>query len=70
MNADFDYIQEPIHLKMRRLNPGSPEAVKAGCTCPIAENNHGRGAQGNPDCFWFNDECPLHGWEAKLKGDL
>ena len=25
------------------LNPGSDEARKAGCTCPVMDNAHGRG---------------------------
>jgi hypothetical protein len=38
--------------------PGSPEAVAAGCTCPVLRNEHGRGV---PDWGWLiADNCPLH----------
>ena len=45
-------------------NPGSKEAIKLGCTCPVIDNRYGEGAyndeQGNP-LFWMNDDCPVHG---------
>jgi hypothetical protein len=45
-------------------NPGSPEALVAGCTCPVLDNEHGVGAyvdeHGVPQ-FWINEECPIHG---------
>ena len=36
-------------MKLRKqnvpiLNPGSREAVKAGCTCPVLDNEYGEGA--------------------------
>ena len=44
-------------------NPGSPEAMKLGCKCPVLDNAHGRGFPwgGNEPSFWVNEECPLHG---------
>jgi len=27
-------------------NPGSPEAIKKGCTCPVLDNGHGKGHLG------------------------
>jgi hypothetical protein len=50
-------------------NPGSDEALAAGCTCPVIDNGHGRGLGGgtlrHPESgllmFAFNLECPLHG---------
>jgi len=41
-------------------NPGSPEAIKKGCTCPVMDNNGGRGL-GDMGFFWINSSCPLHG---------
>jgi hypothetical protein len=44
-------------------NPGSPEAFKAGCTCPRIDNAYGRGALGTsgPDAvFWKTEGCPIH----------
>lgn len=49
-------------------NPGSAEAQKQDCTCPVADNNYGVGVKINGEIlFWFNDECPLHGWDANNK---
>ena len=44
-------------------NPGSDEAKKQGCTCPILDNAHGHGFGGN---FVIVQGCPLHDidWEA------
>jgi hypothetical protein len=48
-------------------NPGSREAVAQGCTCPVLDNHHGRGAYMDAAGllhFWFNLSCPLHGNHA------
>jgi len=48
-------------------NPGSDEAIAQGCTCPVLDNAHGRGAWGSSGedaVFWMNADCPLHGGEA------
>lgn len=46
-------------------NPGSPEAVKMGCECPVMDNCRGRGAGSSRDSdnpvFWINGACPIHG---------
>ncbi len=44
------------------MNPGSDDAVKAGCTCPASGNNHGRGT--GPFCRSLG--CPIHGNDGKL----
>jgi hypothetical protein len=43
-------------------NPGSPEAVEHGCTCPVIDNHYGRGMP-YPDGarFWISGDCLLHG---------
>ena len=43
-------------------NPGSPEAVKRGCTCAVWDNNHGIGFcyGGEERCFYVTQDCPLH----------
>lgn len=41
-------------------NPGSDEAIKMGCTCPVLDNAHGNGARGDPN-FWISEDCPIHG---------
>jgi hypothetical protein len=55
---------------MDKPNPGSTEAQKRGCTCPILDNAHGRGFPWPRDdgldpvlnpSFWITEGCPLHG---------
>lgn len=41
-------------------NPGSAEARAQGCSCPVLDNNHGRGYRGNPNVFVRVVGCPLH----------
>lgn len=45
------------------MNPGSKEAVKNGCTCPVLDNAHGKGHLGDGEKYgwWINADCPLHG---------
>ncbi len=46
---------------MSKLNPGSPEAKKKGCTCPIIDNHYGAGfLYGGKKSWWINEGCPLH----------
>lgn len=46
-------------------NPGTEEALAAGCRCPVLDNRHGLGGFDLPDgMFWFNEQCPLHGSSA------
>jgi hypothetical protein len=40
--------------------PGSPEAVAAGCSCPVFDNGHGRGYMGQKNVFSINVECIIH----------
>jgi hypothetical protein len=47
------------------MNPGSPEAVAAGCTCPIGDNHNGAGipmtVKGKQVIsFWHSGDCPIH----------
>ncbi len=48
-------------------NPGSDEAIAAGCRCPVMGNGHGEGVYGGrksengETMFWVSDDCPLHG---------
>ena len=46
-----------------RKDPGSEAAVKAGCTCPVIDNNRGAGYLGQPGVFVMTVGCPLHGGE-------
>lgn len=48
------------------MNPGSKEAIEAGCTCPVMDNNHGKGILINGQRqFWYSGDCLLHGMEFK-----
>jgi len=40
-----------------KFNPGSSEAIALGCICPVMDNNHGRGQNGQ---FWYVEGCPYH----------
>lgn len=43
-------------------NPGSKEAVDAGCRCAVIDNHYGKGepSKDGPQ-FWINGDCPMHG---------
>lgn len=53
------------------MNPGSDEAIAAGCTCPVIDNGYGRGCMGGVKddqgrtVFVIFSDCPLHGEEAE-----
>jgi len=40
--------------------PGSPEAVKRGCICPVIDNHHGRGCRDDGKRYITNPGCRLH----------
>ena len=40
-------------------SPGSKEAIKVGCICPVLDNAGGKGI-GN-GLFWIDKKCPVHG---------
>lgn len=45
-------------------NPGSDDARKQGCVCPVLDNAHGRGAwgsEGDDAVFWIRPDCTVHG---------
>jgi hypothetical protein len=52
---------------MTKPNPGTKEAIEAGCTCPVIDNNYGRGIPikiigGTIQmAYWMDGACPLHG---------
>jgi len=57
---------------MKTPNPGSIEARKQGCTCPVMDNAHGRGYMGGVKdedgniIFVITEKCPVHGVEGGL----
>lgn len=48
-------------------SPGSAEAIKAGCTCPVLDNSHGKGYMRIAGIFVMNESCPLHGTQEDAK---
>lgn len=51
----------------REHNPGSLEAVVAGCTCSVMDNHGGQGTLIRYDeayqpirAWWIGADCPLH----------
>lgn len=48
-----------------QLPPGSEEAVRAGCNCPILDNHYGMGmpTKDGPT-YWISGSCPIHGDKA------
>lgn len=42
------------------MNPGSDEAIKAGCICAVIDNNYGRRAPYPPDHWLLTVGCPVH----------
>lgn len=52
-----------VYLKGSVPTPGSDEARRLACCCPVMDNARGRGAWGTsgPDAvFWINSACVLH----------
>jgi hypothetical protein len=42
--------------------PGSDAALDRGCKCPVIDNNHGKYPPHEPDQWWVNPACRLHGY--------
>lgn len=47
-------------LNTKKPNPGSSEAIKIGCNCPVLDNNFGRGYYGSSTGFVYSINCPIH----------
>jgi len=56
--------KEDVDIKIdgRIPNPGSNEAIKMGCTCPIIDNRYGAGIKTDSGAvlFWYSEDCPVH----------
>jgi hypothetical protein len=62
---------KPI-LEKKPYAPGTTEAIRIGCKCPVGKNNAGAGAYINPEgnpVFWFNKDCPIHGAAKSISPD-
>ena len=49
-----------VNDDMKTPTPGSDEAVKQGCTCPVLDNSHGYGYMGRKGIFVYMGGCPVH----------
>lgn len=49
--TDFDPSNEP----------GGQGAVTRGCTCPVIDNHHGKGARGEGKAWFIDPTCSIHG---------
>lgn len=47
-------------LSKKIPNPGSKDAIKAGCECPIIDNSYGRGYMGQKNVFIYSIDCIVH----------
>lgn len=47
-------------VPVRVPNPGSAEAVTAGCRCPVFENRKGLGLEGRDGIYAYVLGCPVH----------
>jgi hypothetical protein len=50
-------MEEPVSDKP---NPGSSEAIKQGCECPVMDNWRGSDELGRVRGFVVREGCPLH----------
>jgi hypothetical protein len=51
--------------------PGSPQAVRQGCTCSQARNNGGKGELQADGYHWFPSiDCPIHGLAAAKRAGV
>jgi len=53
--------KKPAKKKPPNYKPGSPDAAKAGCKCPVLDNHHGSGfPMGGRMVYWISEDCKLH----------
>ena len=51
------------HPKKIKPNPGTQEAIDAGCTCPVMDNGRGWGfcgMGGGKGIYCYSEGCPIH----------
>lgn len=53
------------------MQPGSPEAQQAGCTCPVIDNANGSGVPLGDSTvgYWINGDCLIHGLHKSAERD-
>jgi hypothetical protein len=62
-SSDSDHILPLLdYSRQQKPNPGSEEALKQGCLCPVMDNHYGEGIQLQDETlFYVTQGCPLHG---------
>lgn len=55
-------------MNTSKPTPGSVEARKAGCVCPMIDNGYGKGWHGIKGCFVIVEDCPIHGESPLTSG--
>lgn len=55
-NYTDEEIDAMTYQEWNGVVPGSPEAVKKGCKCPVMDNE-----EMPEDRKWVNGDCPIHG---------
>lgn len=48
--------------------PGSDAAQLIGCTCPVCDNNHGKGYMHISNLFIVVEDCPVHNQKESSNG--
>lgn len=61
-NEPTSAMPEPADPK-----PGSDDARKLGCTCPVMDNAHGKGVFALGTAWWITVGCPVH--TKLIRGD-
>lgn len=62
---------ETYLTKEETPHPGSEKAIEMGCTCPVLDNEHGRGFTMSGElCFWMSEGCPIHNKPEVKKDDV
>ena len=52
---------------MKIPSPGSDEAVRQGCVCPVMDNHQGKGYMGIPGIFVYSGSCHLHALRNRVE---
>lgn len=53
-----------------RPNPGSEDALRLGCRCPVMDNNHGQyppfpAGEDREEGWYVSMRCMVHAWPEK-----
>lgn len=46
-------------MAIKVYNPGSEEAIRRGCVCPIIDNNYGHSAPYPNNGWIYSGDCPI-----------